>query len=45
MIKLPPEEIKKRIKAWADVTMLSLNLKLSALRKKIQNLEKTNSEG
>lgn len=34
MIKLSSEEIEKRIKAWADVTMLSLELKRAAMRKR-----------
>jgi hypothetical protein len=38
MIKLSPEEIEKRIRAWADVTMLSLELKLASLRKKYPEL-------
>lgn len=33
-IKLSPDEIEKRIKAWADVTMLSLELKRAAIRKR-----------
>ena len=28
------EEVEKRLRAWADVTMLSLELKLSMLRKR-----------
>ncbi len=31
--RLSPEEVEKRIKAWADVTMLSLEIKLAALKK------------
>lgn len=31
---LEPEDIKNRIQAWANVTMLSLELKLAALRKR-----------
>ncbi len=31
--KLSPEDIEKRIKAWADVTMLSLEIKLAVLKK------------
>ena len=27
-------EVEKRLRAWADVTMLSIDLKLSMLRKK-----------
>jgi hypothetical protein len=32
--RLSPEDVEKRIRAWADVTMLSLELKLAAMRKK-----------
>jgi hypothetical protein len=32
--KIEPAEIEKRIKAWADVTMLSLDLKRAAIRKR-----------
>jgi len=31
---LDSEEIERRIKAWADVTMLSLELKRAAMRKR-----------
>jgi len=31
---IDPTEIDKRIRAWADVTMLSLELKRAALRKR-----------
>jgi hypothetical protein len=34
MNRLSPAEVEKRIKAWADVTMLTLDLKHAALRKK-----------
>lgn len=34
MFKLSPEDVEKRIKAWADVTMLSLELKRAAMRKR-----------
>jgi hypothetical protein len=35
MSKMPePKEIEKRVKAWADVTMLSLELKLAMLKKR-----------
>jgi hypothetical protein len=33
-MKLSSEEVEKRLRAWADVTMLSLELKLSMLRKR-----------
>lgn len=33
-------EVKKRIQAWADVTMLSLELKLAMLKKKYPGLKK-----
>ncbi|MEW6675287.1 MAG: hypothetical protein AB1348_04645 [Nitrospirota bacterium] len=32
-------EIEKRIRAWADVTMLSLELKRAAMRKRHPELE------
>ncbi len=32
--RLEPKDIEKRIKAWADVTMRSLELKHSAMRKR-----------
>jgi len=31
---LEPAEVEKRIRAWADVTMLSLELKRAAMRKR-----------
>jgi hypothetical protein len=34
MIRISPSEIEKCIKAWADVTMLSLELKRAAMRKR-----------
>ncbi|MEW6068015.1 MAG: hypothetical protein AB1610_06975 [Nitrospirota bacterium] len=34
MSRLSPEEVEKRLKGWADVTMLSLELKRAALRKR-----------
>ncbi len=34
MIKISPSDVEKRIKAWADVTMLSLELKRAAMRKR-----------
>ena len=33
-IKLSPSDVDKRLKAWADVTMLSLELKRAAMRKR-----------
>jgi hypothetical protein len=38
---LDSEEIERRIKAWADVTMLSLELKRAALRKRYPELTET----
>lgn len=38
MIKLSPQEVEKRIQAWADVTLLSLELKRAALRKQYPDL-------
>jgi hypothetical protein len=32
--KIDPVEVEKRIRAWADVTMLSLELKRAMLRKR-----------
>lgn len=32
------EEVERRIRAWADVTMLSLELKRAALRKRYPEL-------
>lgn len=34
MICISSIEVKKRIKTWADITMLSLELKRAALRKR-----------
>lgn len=34
MNRLSPAEVEERIKAWADVTMLTLDLKHAALRKR-----------
>ncbi|MFZ6017240.1 MAG: hypothetical protein ACOYU0_06495 [Nitrospirota bacterium] len=39
MRTLSDAEIEKRIKAWADVTMLSLELKRAAMRKRHPGLE------
>jgi len=38
MINLSPSEVEKRLKAWADVTMLSLELKRAAMRKRYPEL-------
>jgi hypothetical protein len=35
---LDPAEVEKRLKAWADVTMLSLELKRAAMRKRYPEL-------
>lgn len=32
--KIDPAEIEKRIKMWADVTMVTLELKYAAMRKR-----------
>jgi hypothetical protein len=32
--RLSPSEVERRLKAWADVTMLSLELKRAAMRKR-----------
>jgi hypothetical protein len=34
MIKISPSEVEKRLHAWADITMLSLELKRAAMRKR-----------
>lgn len=34
MIKISPSDVERRINAWADVTMLSLELKRAAMRKR-----------
>ncbi len=39
MIRLSPVEVQKRIKAWADMTMLSLELKRAAMRKRHPELK------
>ncbi len=36
---ITPEEVEKRLRAWADVTLLSLELKRAALRKKYPSLD------
>jgi hypothetical protein len=40
VIKLSSAEIEKRLKAWADVTTLSLELKRAAMRKRYPELSK-----
>jgi hypothetical protein len=35
---LDPVEVEKRLHAWADITMLSLELKCAAMRKRHQEL-------
>ncbi len=35
---IPDAEVEKRINAWADVTMLSLELKRAAMRKRYPEL-------
>jgi len=39
--KIEPSEVEKRLKAWADVTMLSLELKKAVLRKRYPELTET----
>jgi len=39
--KIEPSEVEKRLKAWADVTMLSLALKKAVLRKRYPELTET----
>jgi hypothetical protein len=39
MIHIAAEEVEKRLRAWADVTLLSLELKRAALRKKYPALD------
>lgn len=39
MRSITPEEVEKRLRAWADVTRRSLELKRSALRKKYPSLD------
>ncbi len=38
--RISDEEAEKRIKAWADITMLSLELKRAVLRKRQPDLSK-----
>lgn len=39
MKQITAEEVEKRLREWADVTMLSLDLKRAALRKKYPALD------
>lgn len=39
MKQITAEEVEKRLRAWADVTLLSLELKRAALRKKYPTLD------
>lgn len=39
MKQIAAEEVEKRLRAWADVTLLSLELKRAALRKKYPALD------
>lgn len=39
MKSISAEEVEKRLRAWADVTLLSLELKRAALRKKYPSLD------
>lgn len=39
MKQLSAEEVEKRFRAWADVTLLSLELKRAALKKKYPALD------
>ncbi len=39
MKQITAEEVEKRLRAWADVTLLSLELKRAALRKKYPALD------
>jgi len=36
---LTPQEVEKRLKAWADVTQLCLELRLAVLRKRYPHLD------
>lgn len=38
--RISDSEVKKRIKAWADITMLSLELKRAAIRNRYPQLAK-----
>jgi len=40
-VKISPSEVEKRLKAWADVTMLCLELKKAFLRKRYPELNET----
>ncbi len=39
MINLSPSEVEKRLNAWAEVTMLSLELKRASMRKRHPELK------
>ncbi len=39
MITLAPQEVERRIRAWAEVTQLSLELKRAALRKRYPHVD------
>jgi len=39
MKQITAEEVEKRLRAWADVTLLSLELKRAALKKKYPTLD------
>jgi len=39
MKQVTAEEVEKRLRAWADVTLLSLELKRAALKKKYPALD------
>ncbi len=39
MKQITAEEVEKRLRAWADVTLLSLELKRAALKKKYPALD------
>jgi hypothetical protein len=43
--KIDPVEVEKRIRAWADVTMLSLELKRAMLRKRHPELSEDGING
>lgn len=39
MITLAPQDVERRIRAWAEVTQLSLDLKRAALKKRHPHLD------
>lgn len=39
MIKISPSEVEKRLNAWADITMLSPELKRATIRKRHPELK------